>query len=180
VFIRQDDASGSFRAELGPKPALASYFSMTYALAGKHKGRIFSSDSSRRFAGRLYRCRVGNSRRYLCKALVWSYCMTGRTSIARRMCWQLGVSSWRRFALRASLVERLLIGLEDKLNLRRIDVLGLLPKQTAAHRSVYRLCKADPSVLAVVVSQDGGVRFVQTRDGEVTYWDQVSIGTLDL
>ncbi len=56
----------------------------------------------------------------------------------------------------------------------RVDGVG------TRHRSVYRLCMADPTVLAIVVSQDGGVRFVRMKDGAVTYWDQVSIGTLDL
>ena len=42
----------------------------------------------------------------------------------------------------------------------------------ARHRSVYRLVGALPGVLAVVVSQDGGVRFVSFRNGRVTYWNQ--------
>lgn len=40
------------------------------------------------------------------------------------------------------------------------------------HRSAYRLCGALPGVLAVVISQDGGVRFVCQKQGQVTYWDQ--------
>ena len=40
------------------------------------------------------------------------------------------------------------------------------------HRSAYRLCGASPGSLAVVISQDGGVRFVRQKDGRVTYWDQ--------
>lgn len=39
------------------------------------------------------------------------------------------------------------------------------------HRSAYRLCAAVPGSLALVVSQDGNVRFVTMRDGAVTYWD---------
>lgn len=39
------------------------------------------------------------------------------------------------------------------------------------HRSAYRLCNALPDVIAVVVSQDGNVRFVKSKDGVVTYWD---------
>ena len=38
------------------------------------------------------------------------------------------------------------------------------------HRSAYRLCKALPGVVAVVVSQDGNVRFVRRADGDLTYW----------
>lgn len=40
------------------------------------------------------------------------------------------------------------------------------------HRSAYRLCAAVPEAVAVVVSQDGGVRFVAHHRGAVTYWDQ--------
>ena len=39
------------------------------------------------------------------------------------------------------------------------------------HRSAYRLCAAVPGTLAIVVSQDGGVRFVTQHHGAVTYWD---------
>ena len=39
------------------------------------------------------------------------------------------------------------------------------------HRSAYRLCSRWPEALAVVVSQDGGVRLVTSRRGAVTYWD---------
>lgn len=40
------------------------------------------------------------------------------------------------------------------------------------HRSAYRLCGALEGSLAVVISQDGGVRFVSRKNGRVTYWDQ--------
>jgi hypothetical protein len=39
------------------------------------------------------------------------------------------------------------------------------------HRSVYRFCNAVPDAIAIVVSQDGGVRFVNRQRGSVTYWD---------
>jgi hypothetical protein len=39
------------------------------------------------------------------------------------------------------------------------------------HRSAYRLCSRIPDALALVVSQDGGVRFVGMHRGEVTFWD---------
>ena len=42
----------------------------------------------------------------------------------------------------------------------------------ARHRSAYRLCGALPGSVAVVVSQDGGVRWVCRRGGRVTYWEQ--------
>jgi hypothetical protein len=42
----------------------------------------------------------------------------------------------------------------------------------ARHRSAYRLCGALPGSVAVVVSQDGGVRWVCLKDDRVTYWEQ--------
>lgn len=47
----------------------------------------------------------------------------------------------------------------------RVDAMG------TRHRSVYRLCARFHEALAIVVSQDGGVRFVAFHDGTVTYWD---------
>jgi len=40
------------------------------------------------------------------------------------------------------------------------------------HRSAYRLVAALPGAVAIVISQDGGVRFVAHRGGRVTYWEQ--------
>ena len=48
------------------------------------------------------------------------------------------------------------------------------------HRSVYRLCHAVRDIIAVVISQDGNVRFVKWKDGRVTYWDQVATSLLDI
>jgi hypothetical protein len=42
------------------------------------------------------------------------------------------------------------------------------------HRSAYRLCQAMKDALAVVVSQDGGVRFACWQDDAVTYWHYLS------
>ena len=42
----------------------------------------------------------------------------------------------------------------------------------ARHRSAYRLCGALPGSVAVVISQDGGMRFVSQKDDRVTYWEQ--------
>jgi hypothetical protein len=39
------------------------------------------------------------------------------------------------------------------------------------HRSAYRLCHAMPDALAIVVSQDGSVQFVNRHRDWVTYWD---------
>ena len=48
------------------------------------------------------------------------------------------------------------------------------------HRSAYRLCLAVPGALAIVISQDGAVRFVRSHQGVVTYWDQASTTSLDV
>lgn len=42
------------------------------------------------------------------------------------------------------------------------------------HRSAYRLCRAMPEALAVIVSQDGGVRFACWQRDAVTYWHYLS------
>ncbi|MCC6165549.1 MAG: hypothetical protein IT182_19555 [Acidobacteria bacterium] len=42
----------------------------------------------------------------------------------------------------------------------------------ARHRSAYRLAGALPGAIVIVISQDGGVRFVAQKDGRVTYWEQ--------
>ena len=39
------------------------------------------------------------------------------------------------------------------------------------HRSAYRFCSAVPDAVALVVSQDGSVRFVNRHRDSVTYWD---------
>lgn len=44
-------------------------------------------------------------------------------------------------------------------------------KVGARHRSAYRLVAALPGAIVIVVSQDGGVRFVAQKDGRVTYWE---------
>jgi hypothetical protein len=44
------------------------------------------------------------------------------------------------------------------------------------HRSAYRLCNRFRTALAVIVSQDGSVRFVTWHDGAVTYWDHAALG----
>ena len=41
----------------------------------------------------------------------------------------------------------------------------------ARHRSAYRLAGALPGSVVVVVSQDGGVRFICQKDGRVVYWE---------
>jgi hypothetical protein len=43
------------------------------------------------------------------------------------------------------------------------------------HRAAYRLCAADPRCLVIVVSQDGNIRFVRQREGQVVFWDQLAL-----
>jgi hypothetical protein len=45
------------------------------------------------------------------------------------------------------------------------------------HRAAYRIVAALPDALCVVVSQDGGVRFIRWHEGAVTCWDQVAAQT---
>ena len=42
----------------------------------------------------------------------------------------------------------------------------------ARHHSAYRLAGALPGSVVIVISQDGGVRFVSQKNGRVTYWEQ--------
>jgi len=46
-----------------------------------------------------------------------------------------------------------------------VDIVG------TRHRSAYRFCAAVAGSLAIVVSQDGGVRFVTAHRGHVTWWE---------
>lgn len=39
------------------------------------------------------------------------------------------------------------------------------------HRAAYRLCAEERGAFAVVVSQDGGVKFVAWHNGGLYYWD---------
>lgn len=39
------------------------------------------------------------------------------------------------------------------------------------HRSAYNLCHVLKDVLAIVISQDGGVRFIRSNNETVMYWD---------
>ena len=48
------------------------------------------------------------------------------------------------------------------------------------HRSAYRFCQRFRDAIAIVVSQDGTVRFVAHKDGGLTYWDHVSPGSADV
>ena len=41
------------------------------------------------------------------------------------------------------------------------------------HRAAYRLCQAEAGCLAIVVSQDGSIRLVRQRAGQVLFWNQL-------
>jgi hypothetical protein len=53
----------------------------------------------------------------------------------------------------------------ERFVMERVDGVG------TRHRSAYRMCAATPGALAIVVSQDGSVRFVTSHRGALTYWD---------
>lgn len=48
------------------------------------------------------------------------------------------------------------------------------------HRSAYRLCEHWREATALVVSQDGGARFIAWHNGATTYWDHVSADGADV
>lgn len=43
------------------------------------------------------------------------------------------------------------------------------------HRAAYRLCLAHPDCEAIVLSQDGGVRFVHSQADHIVFWEQLAI-----
>lgn len=47
------------------------------------------------------------------------------------------------------------------------------------HRSAYRFCHRFRRAVAILVSQDGNVRFVAWHEGAVTVWDHASAGWVD-
>jgi hypothetical protein len=47
------------------------------------------------------------------------------------------------------------------------------------HRSAYRLCAAVKDAMAIVVSQDGSVRWIMWHEGEVTWWGHVPSDAVD-
>jgi hypothetical protein len=65
---------------------------------------------------------------------------------------------------------------------RSLDLEGThrVPERTdrvgTRHRSAYRLCQELHEALVIVVSQDGGVRFIRWQDERVTYFDQIATG----
>ena len=53
-------------------------------------------------------------------------------------------------------------------------------REGTRHRSAYRLCQALHDALAVVVSQDGALRFVRWHEDGVTYWEQLATGPWEI
>jgi hypothetical protein len=48
------------------------------------------------------------------------------------------------------------------------------------HRSAYRLCKALPGSVALVISQDAGLRVVSFLHQQVMCWEQLTAGVLEI
>jgi hypothetical protein len=48
------------------------------------------------------------------------------------------------------------------------------------HRSAYRICKALPGSVALVISQDAGLRVVSYLQQQVMCWEQLTAGVLDI
>lgn len=57
------------------------------------------------------------------------------------------------------------------------SIYGIEPTEDVGtrHRSVYRLCHSLRDVLGIVVSQDGGARFIRWNNDQVTYWNHSSL-----
>ena len=53
-------------------------------------------------------------------------------------------------------------------------------REGTRHRSAYRLCQAIHDALALVVSQDGALRFVRWHEDGVTYWEQLATGPWEI
>lgn len=47
---------------------------------------------------------------------------------------------------------------------------------TGGHAYPHDLARVVRDAIVVVISQDGGLRFVRWHDDAVTYWDQVATG----
>jgi hypothetical protein len=69
---------------------------------------------------------------------------------------------------------------ENEIVYQALDIEGLKvveQRQDEAgtrHRAAYRLSREYSECMTVVISQDGSVRYVDNRDGRVTYWDVLS------
>ena len=72
-------------------------------------------------------------------------------------------------------------GIENEIVYRALDLEASVTIPESAehagtrHRTAYRLCRDFPEYLAVVVSQDGAVRFIANHRDQVTYWSQLAL-----
>ena len=72
-------------------------------------------------------------------------------------------------------------GIENEIVYRALDLEASVTIPESAehagtrHRTAYRLCRDFPEYLAVVVSQDGSVRFIANHRDQVTYWSQLAL-----
>src|SRR6202045_2008613 len=68
---------------------------------------------------------------------------------------------------------------EDEMVYRALDieaqhcVLESMESAGTRHRTAYRLCREFAPCLAIVVSQDGAVKFVANHEDKVTYWNHL-------
>ena len=68
---------------------------------------------------------------------------------------------------------------EDEMVYRALDmeaehcVLESMEIAGTRHRTAYRLCREYAECLAIVISQDGAVKFVANRHDKVTYWNHL-------
>ena len=68
---------------------------------------------------------------------------------------------------------------EDEMIYRALDieaqhcVLESMENAGTRHRTAYRLCREYPQCLAIVVSQDGAVKFVAHHQDKLTYWNHL-------
>jgi hypothetical protein len=86
-----------------------------------------------------------------------------------------------QFMVLAYGVEIRVPGIENEIVYRAMDLEASVTIPESAehagtrHRTAYRLCRDFPEYLAVVVSQDGAVRFIANHRDQVTYWSQLAL-----
>jgi hypothetical protein len=84
-----------------------------------------------------------------------------------------------RFTLFGFGVEIQVPSCEDEMVYRALDIeaqdciLESMESAGTRHRTAYRLCREHASCLAIVVSQDGAVKFVANHQDKVTYWNHL-------
>jgi hypothetical protein len=84
-----------------------------------------------------------------------------------------------RFTLFGFGVEIQVPSFEDEMVYRALDieaqdcVLESMESAGTRHRTAYRLCREYAHCLAIVISQDGAVKFVANHQDKVTYWNHL-------